>query len=98
MELYVMFVFGFSDFGFEFCKFIRLENIMDYLVLCRVNRVLWISCEFFFFDDDVFCGFLSGSFLVVLLVDFLCFFILCISIDLVFNNDYGKCCFGYLLF
>lgn len=61
MELYVMFVFGFSDFGFEFCKFIRLENIMDYLVLCRVNRVLWISCEFFFFDDDVFCGFLSGS-------------------------------------
>lgn len=80
MELYVMLVFGFSDSGFEFRKSTRLENTMDHLVLCRVNRVLRISCEFSPFDDDVFCGFPSGSSSVVPLVDSLCFFILCTTI------------------
>lgn len=95
MELYVMLVFGFSDSGFEFRKSTRLENTMDHLVLCRVNGVLRISCEFSPFDDDVFCGFPSGSSSVVPLVDSLWFFILCTSTDLVFNNDCGKCCLGY---
>lgn len=69
MELYVMLVFGVSDFGFEFRKSTSMENTMDLLVLCWFNRVLRIICEFSPFDDDVFCGFPSGSSSVMPLVD-----------------------------
>lgn len=93
MELYVMLVFGVSDFGFEFRKSTSIKNTMDLLVLCWVNRVLRISCEFSPFDDDVFCGFPSGRSSVMPFVDFM--YILCKCTDLVFNNVCEKCCFDY---